>query len=160
MMLLCLQAVLAASTMQKAQASENPIRRIVNLLQSMEKEVKADGEKDEETTEKFLCYCQNNDKTLADGITELEQKIPQIESEIKGASAFALRVDVEIAQHKKDREDAKAAVESATAQREKEAAEFAKLSGDLKANIAACDKAITAISKGMEGSFLQSGAAT
>lgn len=40
-----------------------------------------------------------------------------------------------------------------------EAAEFAKLSGDLKANIAACDKAIAAISKGMSASFLQSGAA-
>merc|ERR1719316_1716118 len=160
MMLLCLQAVLAASTMQKAQASENPIRRIVNLLQSMEKEVKADGEKDEETTEKFLCYCQTNDKTLADGIAALEDQIPQIEASIKEASAFALRVDDEIKQHKQDRDDAKAAVESATAQREKEAAEFDKLSSDLKANIAACSKAIAAISKGMAGSFLQSKAAS
>merc|ERR1719386_72084 len=134
--LLCLQAVLAASTQGQTAAAENPIRRIVNLLQQMQKEVEADGEKDEDTTEKFLCYCKTNDGTLADGIAALEEKIPQIESEIKEASAFAIRVDEELKQHKQDRADAKEAVESATAQREKEAAEFEKLSGDLKANIA------------------------
>jgi len=159
MQVLYLAAVLAAATQSQTAAAENPIRRIVNLLQQMQKEVEADGEKDEDTTEKFLCYCKNNDQTLADGITALQEKIPQIEAEIKEANAFALRVDEELKQHKQDRADAKEAVESATAQREKEAAEFAKLSGDLKANIAACEKAIAAISKGMAGSFLQSGAA-
>jgi len=143
----------------ESQVAENPIRRIVNLLQSMQKEVAADGEKDEEMTEKFLCYCQTSDKGLADGVSALQDKIPQIESEIAEASAFALRVDDELKQHKQDRADAKASVEAATAQRNKEAAEFDKLSSDLKANIAACGKAITAISKGMTGSFLQSGAA-
>merc|ERR1719271_280281 len=111
MLLLCLQAVLTASTQQGTAASENPIRRIVNLLQNMQKEVKADGEKDEETTEKFLCYCQTNDKTLADGIAALEDQIPQIEASIKEASAFALRVDDELKQHKQDRADAKEAIE-------------------------------------------------
>merc|ERR1719253_2223932 len=115
----------------------------------MVKEVEADGEKDEEMTEKFQCYCQTNDKALADGIQALLDKIPQIESEIKEAEAFALQVDEELKQHKKDRADAKEAIEAATAQREKEAEEFDRLSGDLKANIAACSKAITAISKGM-----------
>merc|ERR1719453_2750622 len=144
----------------ESQAAENPIRRIVNLLQMMQKEVTADGEKDEEMTEKFVCYCETSGKTLADGIQELTDKIPQIEAKIKEAVAFKERVDDELVQHKKDRADAKASIESATAQREKEAAEFAKLSGDLKANIAACGKAITAISKGMGAAFLQSGSAS
>merc|ERR1719456_2091079 len=108
--------------------------------------------------EKFECYCTTNVKTLEESIAALEQKIPQIEASIKETEAAGGGVAAELVQHKKDRADAKASIESATAQREKEAAEFAKLSGDLKANIAACGKAITAISKGMGASFLQSGA--
>merc|ERR1719253_1415704 len=89
--------------------------------------------------EKFQCYCTTNVKTLEDSIAALEQKIPQIEASIK---------------------ETEAAGGGVAAQREKEAAEFAKVSGDLKANIAACGKAIDAISKGMGASFLQSTFAT
>merc|ERR550514_2527625 len=110
--------------------------------------------------EKFECYCTTNVKTLEDSIAALEQKIPQIEASIKETEAAGGGVAAELEQHKKDRADAKASIESATAQREKEAAEFAKVSGDLKANIAACGKAIDAISKGMGASFLQSSFAT
>merc|ERR1719407_14805 len=59
-----------------------------------------------------------------------------------------------------DREAAKKAIADATAQREKEAAEFASESTEDKANIAACKKAVDAIVKGMAGSFLQSDAAS
>merc|ERR1719230_2339387 len=109
--------------------------------------------------EKFACYCTTNVKTLEDSIAALEAKIPQIEASIKETEAAGGGVAAELVQHKKDRADAKASIESATAQREKEAEAFAKLSGDLKANIAACSKAIDAISKGMAGSFLQSSTA-
>ena len=40
---------------------ENPIRRIVNLLQKMQTEVTEEGEKDKDLHEKFLCYCEKND---------------------------------------------------------------------------------------------------
>merc|ERR1719407_83975 len=59
-----------------------------------------------------------------------------------------------------DREAAKKAIADATAQREKEAAEFASESTEDKANIAACKKAVDAIVKGMAGMFLQSDAAS
>ena len=36
---------------------ENPIRRIVTLLQDMQKEIETEGEKEEEAFEKFMCYC-------------------------------------------------------------------------------------------------------
>merc|ERR1719271_564151 len=51
-------------------------------------------------------------------------------------------------------------MEKATALREKEAAEYAKMSGDLKTNIAATKKATVAIEKGMGGAFLQTSAAS
>ena len=51
-LLLGLAAVQAAALRGKEEMSENPIRRIVNLLQMMAKEVEEDGEKDEEMHEK------------------------------------------------------------------------------------------------------------
>merc|ERR1719478_1360232 len=156
--LLLFAAVQAAATHQ--QVEENPIRRIVNLLQKMQEEVDAEIKKDEDMHEKFECYCTTQTKALDASIAALKEKIPQIEADIKECEAGNGRVAAELAQHKQDRADANAAIESATAQREKEAEAFDKLSSDLKANIGACSKAIDAISKGMGASFLQSGAAT
>merc|ERR1719276_453622 len=61
----------------------------------------------------------------------------------------------ELKQAQTGRAEAKAAVARATALREKEAAEFAKESSELKTNIAATKKATAAIEKGMGGAFLQ-----
>jgi len=58
LILLGLAAVQAAEVHSKTQ--ENPIRRIVNLLQTMQKEVEAEVEKDEEMHEKFMCYCKTS----------------------------------------------------------------------------------------------------
>merc|ERR1712187_855488 len=53
------------------------------------------------------------------------------------------------------RDEAKDTMAKATALREKEAAAYAKVKGDSETNIAALDKAIPLIEKGMAGSFLQ-----
>jgi len=154
--LLSLVAVQAATIQGKEQMSENPIRRIVNLLQMMAKEVEEDGEKDEEMHEKYLCYCETNEKKLSDSVAALEEKIPQIEASIKEAVSTKEQLVADLAKHKKDREDAKAAIDTATEQREKEKGAFDAESTEAKANIAACTKAVAAIEKGMSGSFLQS----
>ena len=158
--LLSLAAVQAAAVRGKEAASENPIRRIVNLLQAMAKEIEADGEKDEEMHEKYMCYCETNLKKLVDGVAALEDEIPQIEASIEEAVSTKAQLEADLVKHKKDREDAKAAIADATAQREKEKAAFDAENAEDKANIAACGKAIKAIEKGMAGGFLQSSAAT
>jgi len=160
LLLLGFAAVQAAAVRGKESAAENPIRRIVNLLQAMAKEIEADGEKDEEMHEKYMCYCETNTKTLGTSITELTEKVPQIEASIEEAVATKAQLEADLAKHKEDREAAKKAIADATAQREKEAGEFASESTEDSANIAACKKAIDAIVKGMAGSFLQSDAAS
>ena len=59
-----------------------------------------------------------------------------------------------------DRAAAKTAIAEAIAIREKEAAEFATLSSELKTNIAAIGKAVAALQKGAGGAFLQTAAAS
>merc|ERR1719223_161037 len=130
----------------------NPIRKVVTMLQMMQNKVTAEGKKAEEIFDKFMCYCDNADTLLAGAITTAENKIPQLEA--------AVGKDVDVKNHKADREAAKAAIAEATSLREKEATDYAKVSGDLKTNIAALAKAIPAIEKGMGSGFLQTTSAT
>merc|ERR550514_322977 len=126
----------------------------------MQKKVAAEGKKEEELHEKFMCYCETTQGTLGKSIEDAKDKIPQVESDLKEAVALKAQLDEEIAQHKTDRTDAKAAMEKATAIREKEAKEFAAESGESKANLDALGKAIAAIEKGLGGGFLQTNAAS
>jgi chromosome segregation ATPase len=159
LVLLGFVAVQAAAARSTTEVAENPIRRIVNLLQMMLKEIEADGEKDKDMTEKYICYCETNVKKLDESLAALKEEIPQIESSLKGAVSMKAQVEEELAQAKKDRTDANAAIDDATAQREKEAKAYAAEAAEDKANIAACTKAVAAIEKGLGGSFLQTAAA-
>merc|ERR1719217_2058614 len=125
----------------------------------MQKKVEAEGVKEEELFEKFMCYCKNGAAALAKSIGDAETKIPQLESSIKQASEMKAQLEEDIKNHQADRAAAKAAMAKATAQREKEAAAFAKEHAESLANIDAAKKATAAISKGMAGGFLQTGAA-
>merc|ERR1719387_2282331 len=125
----------------------------------MQKKVEAEGVKEEELFEKFMCYCKNGAATLGKSIGDAETKIPQLESSIKQASEMKAQLEEDIRNHQADRAAAKAAMAKATAQREKEAAAFAKEHAEAIANIDALKKATAAIEKGMSGGFLQTSAA-
>merc|ERR1719172_196274 len=137
----------------------NPIRKVVNLLQMMQKKVEAEGAKEAELFEKFMCYCKSSGETLQKSIADGDMKMPQLASDIKEAEANKVQLQEELAQHQTDRDEAKAAMAKATEIREKEAAAFAKESSNDKANIEALMKATAAIEKGMSGGFLQTSAA-
>merc|ERR1719310_2588603 len=138
----------------------NPIRRVVTMLQSMQKKVAEEGEKEEVLFDKFMCYCKNGKGTLEASIATAKNTNEQLESSIKETDATLTQTKSDLKKAQTDRADAKAAVASATALREKEAAAFAKESSELKANIAATTKASAAIEKGMGGAFLQASTAS
>jgi len=137
----------------------NPIRRVVTMMQDMQNKVTAEGKRDQELFDAYMCYCKNGVGELKGSIGAAETKIPQVTSSLEEAIATKQQVVAEIAQHKQDRSDAQSAVAKATALREKEAAAFAKFSADSEANILALGKAIAAILKGAAGGFLQTAAA-
>jgi len=135
---------------------ENPIRRVVNLLQAQQKKVEEAGAAQEEMFEKFQCYCQKNSEKLAQGVSDLNDAIPQHEASVKSNSELKAQVDEELKTHKQDREDARAAIDTADKQRNKEQEAFDAAATESKANIAAMGKALSALRKGLGESFLQS----
>merc|ERR1719482_1025380 len=147
-------------TAGKLRLSVNPIRRVVTMLQGMQKKVAAEGEKEEALFDKFMCYCKNGKGALEGSIAAAENKNEQLTASIKETDATLTQMKGDLKTAQTDRSDAKAAVAKATALREKEAAAFAKESSELKTNIAATKKATTAIEQGMGGAFLQTSAAS
>jgi septal ring factor EnvC (AmiA/AmiB activator) len=129
------------------------------MLQMMVKKVEEEGKKETELFEKFMCYCNTGKATLGKAIADAEEKIPQLESDIKAAKGLKAQLDGDLEKHKTDRADAKEAMGKTTAVREKEAAAFAKENGEDESNLAALTKALAAIEKGMAGAFLQTNSA-
>jgi len=138
-----------------AQALGNPIRKVVNMLQSMQKKVTEEGEKEEKLYEKFMCYCKSGGSDLHASISAAEAKAPAVSSDIESSEEKLTQTKSGLKQAQTDRSSAKDAMGQATALREKEAAAFAGEKAELEANIAAITKAVTALEKGMVGSFLQ-----
>jgi hypothetical protein len=137
----------------------NPIRKVVNMLERMRKNVEEEGRREEELYKKFECFCKSGSGSLKKSIADAETKIPALESgagEVTGELA-QLRSTVE--QQKKDRTSAKNDEAEAVALREKEAQAYAEESAEKNANIASIAKAIKALEKGVSGSFLQTQAA-
>merc|ERR1719183_2798804 len=137
----------------------NPIRKVVTMLQNMQKKIQAEGEREKELFEKYMCYCSNSGGDLGKSISDANTKIPQLGSDIKESEAALAQLKEDLKQAQVDRSAAKAAIAEATTLREKEAGEYAKESNELKANIAALGKATAAIEKGMGGAFLQTSTA-
>merc|ERR1740130_2485063 len=104
----------------------------------METKIAAEGEKEKELFDKFMCYCKNGDEALASSISEAEAKVPQVTADIEEAVAQVKQLKADLVSHQADRAAAKAAMAEA---------------GGIRA------KATAAIEKGMGGAFLQTSAA-
>jgi len=138
----------------------NPVRKVVNLLQAMQKKVEAEGEVEKELYEKYMCYCKNGGADLGASIAAAEEKIPAVTSDIEAGEAKLSQAKSDLKQAQTDRASAKDAMEEATAIRKKEAAEYAQYKADADTNVVAIAKAVAALEKGMAGSFLQTPSAT
>merc|ERR1719218_449958 len=106
------------------------------MLQNLKKKVAAEGEKENELFEKFMCYCKNGDEALAKSIADAEAKIPQVTADIEAGEAEVKQLKADLKSHQTDRAAAKAAMAEATTVRENEASAFASLKAEADANIA------------------------
>jgi len=152
-------SVEAGKQTAEAQVLANPIRKVVTLLQDMQKKVEAEGEKEAKLYEEFMCYCKNGGADLQASISAAETKIPAVSSNIEEGEQRLAQTKADLKQNQEDRSAANTAMAEATALREKEAATFAANKAEYDTNIAAIAKAVAAIEKGVAGGFLQTGAA-
>jgi len=146
--------VLAVSFATAETVEMNPIRKIVTLMQDMQKEIEAEGEKEKELYDKFMCFCETAETDLANTAEEAKGKIAELSSKLEAETAEKSQTDQELTGHKSDRESAKKDLEEASAIRDKENAEYEATAADSKTNIAALSNALPAIEQGMGGAAL------
>merc|ERR550514_2632869 len=147
---LCLLILALAS----AERGANPIRKVVTLLQDMQKEVAAEGAKEKELFDKFMCFCTGNTAELEKSIDDAKAKIEELNGKLKSETAEKAQLELDVVQHKTDKESAEADLSKAEAIRSKEQAEFEADSGEAKKNIEAMGNAIPALEKGMGAASL------
>merc|ERR1719379_797781 len=103
----------------------NPIRKVVTMLQLMQKKISAEGEKEAELYAKFECWCSSGGGALSKSIADAGVKVPALQASIEEAENKKVQLEEDVKQHQADRAAAKASMKEATAIREKEAAAFA-----------------------------------
>merc|ERR1719326_2407663 len=151
---LLLVLVAGPSSAAVLSAGANPIRKVVTLMQNMQKEIEAEGAKEKELFDKFMCYCSSNNGELNKAVADAKAQVEELTAKLKSETAEKAQTAQELIDHKKDRESAKSEMSEATVIREKEAAEFAEQKADSETNIKAMAGAIPALEKGMGGAAL------
>mmetsp|Transcript_16275 Transcript_16275/g.35252 ORF Transcript_16275/g.35252 Transcript_16275/m.35252 type:complete len:716 (+) Transcript_16275:111-2258(+) len=142
-----------------ARGRANPIRRVVTMLQDMQTKITAEGEKDQELFDKYICYCKTGKADLELSVQSAQGKMPEVTSALDSSKAQLEQLKTELASLNEGRTEAEAALAEAKALREKEAEAFAKQASDYKTNLKALAKAIQVLSTGSAGSFLQTSTA-
>merc|ERR1719160_520514 len=150
-------AGVTTGTSLRTEMRKNPIRKVVTMLQDMQKSIAEEGEKQEDLFDKFMCYCSNGEGALEASISQGKAEIETLGATIDRDTAEKSQLDQDIVQHKADREEAEKVIKESTAMREKEAAQFAATSADMKSNLQSMDGALAALKKGVGASLLQTG---
>lgn len=118
MKLILAATVFAGGSVHEVQAAgANPVRKVVNMLQAVQKKVEAEAEKEEELFKKYMCYCSNAGGDLQKSIDASTAKVPQLQSDIEAAEAQKVQLGEDLEKHRADRTAAKAAMAEATALR-------------------------------------------
>merc|ERR1719264_2208452 len=125
----------------------------------MQTKVTAEGAKEKELYEKFMCYCNGGKKELEASVSTAEEKVPSLGSDIKAMEEKLAGLKSTLAEAQVGRDSAKKTMAEAKAIREKEAAAYAAEKSDYDTNLAAIDKAVASLEKGTAGTFLQTSAA-
>merc|ERR1719171_1953456 len=124
------------------------------MLESMQKEIEAQGEKDKVLYDNFMCFCDNGAADLLKTATEAEAANKAAAAQLEADTAEKAQLEGDIKTHTSDLAQAQKDLEEATNIREKQKSEFDATIGTKSASEAALGKAIPAIEKGMGGAAL------
>jgi chromosome segregation ATPase len=131
-----------------AEAAKNrPVSKVITLLKDMLKQLEKEAEEDEEIYDKMACWCETNDKEKTKSISDAEARISDLTTKIEELTANSARLNTEIKNLEKEVAENQAALDKATAIRQKQLAEFNEEEKDLLESISALKSAVTVLSK-------------
>jgi hypothetical protein len=126
---------------------ENPVTKVVNLLKEMKATAEAEAEEDTDIYEKMACWCTTNDKEKTEAIKVAEARIEALTATIETGTARAGELKTAIAGLKDEIADDQDALDTATALREKEKADFEAEDADLSESAGLLKDALVVLKK-------------
>jgi hypothetical protein len=134
----------------------NPIRKVVTLMQDMQKEIEAEGKHEKELYDKFMCFCDGNNAEMKKSVEDMKVKIEGYASAVEQEKAEKSQLEQDLVKHEADKAAALEDLDKSTSLRNKEKAEFDADLADQQTNLAGVSSAIPALEKGMGGAaFMQ-----
>jgi len=129
----------------------NPIRKIVTLMQDMQKEIQGQLDKEKELFERFMCICTNYPAELSETVETNQNTIKQLESKVEQESAEQKSLEQDLKGHYEDQSSAQKDLEKATSLREKEQQEATSSLANAKSTLAGVSQVLPVLEKGASG---------
>jgi len=124
-----------------------PVSKVVQLLEDMKKQLDKEQDADQEIYEKLGCWCTTNDKEKSKAITDAEAKLVNLGSSIDRLTAQSAQLKVEIEGLKKEVAQNQQSLNTATAIRERQFAQFNVEEKEMLQAIQSLGAAIVVLSK-------------
>lgn len=124
-----------------------PMRRVIDLLKKMQKDLKVELDEDEDNYDKMSCWCDVNEKRLRKQIKDSRTKKDSLIHEIEYLTAMIAELETQIKHHKQDWEKYTKALDEGTELRKKQRTEFHAEETDLMESIGALRGAIIVLEK-------------
>jgi len=139
-----------------ATLDQSPISRVVGLITELKAKVEGDGKKEQQSYDKYACWCENTLARKAAAISEAKDTIEKLQVEIEKLNGDLGAHGAEIAQLTKDLAQNAEAQKEANEVRDKETGEYENDRTENEQCIGALEAAIKILTGAGSGGFLQS----
>merc|ERR550514_1137952 len=146
LIVLC-SVVCASGLLVDNSAQERPIAKVIRMLNDMEAQLKKEAEADAEMYEQMVCWCETGAKSKETAIKTQTQRIADLGAAIEEYAAKSDQLKSDIEGLKADVAEKTAALQQATAIRDKELAEFNAEEKDMIQSITSLKSAVITLSK-------------
>lgn len=133
-----------------------PTTKVVKLLQGMQEQLETEAKADEETYDKFKCWCHDNTVAKEKAVKEAKLATTELQDRVEILLSKSQRLKAEVEKTEDEVAKNQAALDTATALREQQNKEYVDDLERLDANLQGVATAQTALSPAEGTAFLQS----
>merc|ERR1719197_2165238 len=105
-------------TFNAQEAKNRPVAKVIKLLQDMLAQMEKEAEEDQEVYDKFVCWCETNDKEKTKAIADGEARIENLTAKIEELTALSSQLQTELKNLEKEVAKNQKALDEATAMRQ------------------------------------------
>lgn len=143
--------IAAVHDQQRDEFGEQPINRVITLLQEMKGQLEKEAASDSDTYSKMTCWCENNDKLKTTAIADADQKITELLTTVESSAAKLAELGTKIEHKKVELQEQKDALKQARTIREKDYAAFNAEEKELIESITILKNAVEVLGRHQAG---------